>query len=90
MSVKTSNLFEMFLPMFLPSAAYLCRRMCCTVENKKSRLSPDNRLFKTNYLKTNLLKQIKKILVLNEYPLITHCFICIYGTSLWMPNISIS
>ena len=55
MSVKTSNLFEMFLP----GADYLCRRMCCTVENKKSRLSPDNRLFKTNYLKTNLLKQIK-------------------------------
>jgi len=28
---------------------------------KKNRMSPDNRFSKTNYLKTNLLKQIKKI-----------------------------
>lgn len=57
---------------------------------KKTAYLTTNGSVKTNYLKTNLLKQIKKILVLNEYPLITHCFICIYGTSLWMPNISIS
>jgi len=30
-------------------------------KNKKNRMSHDNRFPKTNYLKTNLLKQIKKI-----------------------------
>ena len=30
------------------------------IKNKKNRMSPDNRFPKTNYLKTNLLKQIKK------------------------------
>ena len=31
--------------------------------NKKNRMSHDNRFSKTNYLKTNLLKQIKKYFI---------------------------
>ena len=31
------------------------------MSTKKNRMSHDNRFSKTNYLKTNLLKQIKKI-----------------------------
>ncbi len=47
---------------------------------QKNRLPHDTRFSKTNYLKTNLLKQIKKISLYGHCPIQFYCFWCKFRT----------
>ena len=66
------------------SARKRCSMLGCVINikhklgelHKKNRMSHDNRFSKTNYLKTNLLKQIKKISFVGKFRYFLMLFCC--------------